>query len=204
MLSHLGAAQTWGALRVVSTLACVLFCGACSSADPDEPGGGDLFGFVGFMLANALGATDGLDPSDAVRGLEDSPDTTPALASASRTPVLDPPGGEEPTGCEVAYSGPVTIVRVRTLAALEQAMADRRPIQIVYSTEDTAVYEDGRVLTSNVAAAGEHLNALGWAQNPMQILGAATGRRASATSYDWSSGSKRTGRRTRRRRGGRR
>ena len=201
MLSHPGTAAM---RRVVSTLACCLFCGACSSPDPEEAGGADVFGFVGFMLANALGATDGRGPADADSAAERVPEATSALASATLPQDPAPPTGEEPTSCEVAYSGPVTIVTVRTLGALARAMADRRPIPIVYSTEDTAAYEDGQVLTSNVEAVGDHLNALGWVQNPMRIAGAGTGVYASAVSYDRSrdsSSSKPKTRRKRRRRG---
>ena len=208
MLSHSGTAAM---RRGVSTLACCLFCVACSSPDPEEAGGADVFGLLGFMLANALGVTDGRGPADADATAERAPEAArEALASATlrqdpqdpQNP--DPPGGEEPTSCEVAYSGPVTIVTVRTPRALARAMADRRPIPIVYSTDDTAAYEDGQVLTSNVEAVGDHLNALGWVQNPMRIAGAGTGVYASAVSYDRSrdsSSSKPKIRRKRRRRG---
>jgi hypothetical protein len=83
----------------------------------------------------------------------------------------------------VPYSGPVTIVPVRTIGALERAMNDRGTIPVVYATEDTAIYQDGRVLTTKVEALGEHLNAVGWVENPMQILGAASGPPAGAA--DW-------------------
>ena len=79
-------------------------------------------------------------------------------------------------------------------------MADRRPIPIVYSTLDTAAYEDGQILTSNVEAVGDHLSELGWVQNPMRIAGAGTGSFASAVSYDRSSDSSRSKPKTRRKR----
>jgi len=80
--------------------------------------------------------------------------------------------GQTGGSCRIPYSGPVAIVAVNTPQALARAIADRPSDQIVYETSDTAVYDDGRVVTTSLANVGEHLNALGWAENPMQILGA--------------------------------
>jgi hypothetical protein len=124
------------------------------------------------MLANVL-ATEERDPADAAGAggaPAGNPEPAPTLAKEEPGPPID----EEPTTCEVPYNGQVTIVSVRNPAALVRAMTDRGPIPIVYSTEDTTIYEDGRVLTWNVEAVGDHLNAVGWVSNPMRILGAGT------------------------------
>jgi hypothetical protein len=39
------------------------------------------------------------------------------------------------------------------------------------------IYADGRAVTSDLAAASGHLNALGWAERPIEIAGAGTSTR---------------------------
>jgi hypothetical protein len=153
-----------------------LFIG-CTPSDAADPGSRSLSSLVGTLLAkaartNADGGSGDVGPPPSRR--------KPTLADADAT-LADT--GEAPSTCEVPYSGPVTIVPVRTIGALERAMNDRGTIPVVYATEDTAIYRDGRVLTTNVEALGEHLNAVGWVENPMQILGSASGPPAGAA--DW-------------------
>lgn len=162
----------------VATLACCILGSACSQPDSDESGGASLSGFVGFLLANVV-ASEQSEPADA--DTDGAPDVPPSFATQEPDLSVD----EEPTSCKIPYNGPVTIVTVRTATALARAMADRGAIPIVYSTEDTAIYEDGRVMTSNVGAVGDHLSAVGWVQNPMQILGAGTSQRTQVASSQW-------------------
>ena len=149
-----GALDFSGA-RLIATLAGCLLAAGCSPSEPGTERGSDLPGFVGFLLANVIS-------SEERPPAESAPTVEPTLATLEPGPVP----AEEPTSCAVPYSGPVTIVTVRNGAALERAMADRS-VPIAYSTEDTVIYEDGRVLTANVEGVGEHLNKVGWAQNPM-------------------------------------
>ena len=83
--------------------------------------------------------------------------------------------------CEIPYRGLVTIIPVRSRNALRRAAADPTPSVLVYSTEDTAIFDDGRVLTADVENVGEDLSAVGWAANQMRILGTTAG--AAAASY---------------------
>lgn len=63
---------------------------------------------------------------------------------------------------------------MRTQYAFSEAVAARDSTALVYATDDTAIYEDGRVLTTRLEDVGEHLTQLGWAGNPMRILGASS------------------------------
>ncbi len=194
MLWHL---DTVSARLAVATLACCILGSACSQPDSDESGGASLSGFVGFLLANVV-ASEESEPADA--DTDGAPDLPPSFATQEPDLSVD----EEPTSCKVPYNGPVTIVAVRTPAALARAMADRGAIPIVYSTEDTAIYEDGRVMTSSLEAVGDHLNAVGWVQNPMRILGAGTSQRTQVASSEWrrNSNSSKPGKRRKKRRRG--
>ena len=83
--------------------------------------------------------------------------------------------------CEIPYRGLVTIIPVRSRNALRRAAADPTASVLVYSTKDTAIFDDGRVLTADVENVGEDLSAVGWAANQMRILGTTAG--AAAASY---------------------
>ena len=179
----------------VLAIACFTLCTACSPSDAAAPGSRSLSALVGRFLAKAAQRNDE-EGSGAAKPTPSHRSPTPARADAA---VAD--AREEPRTCEVPYSGPVTIVPVRTIGALERAMNDRGTIPVVYATEDTAIYQDGRVLTTKVDSLGQHLNTVGWAENPMQILGAASGPPASAADWRTTSNGGSTGkqRRTRRR-----
>lgn len=146
------------------------------------------------LLSNRVGTRDeGTPPPAAPR------DPQPLLAA--ETPVADPP-----ESCRVPYSGPVTIIPVRSSAAIARSLAERREVPVVYETDDTAIWRDGRVMTTDVENLGHHLDALGWAANPMTIAGAGIrpggsnrnlGWNSSTSSFQESDGRKR--KRTRRR-----
>ncbi len=94
---------------------------------------------------------------------------------------------EAPQTCEIPYNGPVTIVRAPTATAFTRAVGDPRRARMVYETDDTAIWEDGRVVTMDVENLGTHLNAVGWASNPMQILGAGARPGGSGQNVGWDS-----------------
>lgn len=112
-----------------------------------------------------------------------------------------------PQTCVVPYNGPVTIIKASSLTAFARGVDDRPRARIVYETEDTAIWEDGRVLTTDVENVGTHLNAVGWASNPMQIMGAGARPGGSRQNLGWASStssfknSNSTKKRKRRRRG---
>lgn len=123
--------------------------------------------------------------------LSGSPETRQEIRAAEDPPPAAEPGlalHAPPQTCTVPYAGPVTIVPVRTPAALQRGVSERRDVALVYETDDTAIWEDGRVLTLDVENLGSHLNAVGWATNPMRILGASTRPGSSGANFGWSSG----------------
>jgi hypothetical protein len=172
---------------LLATCALALALG-CSNGDPGEAKPGTfrvLKAIVTSFLSNSVDAQEagqerGEDKGD--RGLDaqrPAPGPPPTFAS------MEP---EPPKTCVVPYNGPVTIVPVRTSAVLARSVAERRDARLVYETDDTAIWEDGRVLTMNVEDLGTHLNAVGWASNPMQILGASTRPGSSSSNLGWGSG----------------
>jgi hypothetical protein len=90
--------------------------------------------------------------------------------------------------CLVPYRGTVTIIPVRTPAALQRSIDDRPRVPVVYETEDTAIWRDGRVLTLDLENVGSHLNAVGWASNQMEILGTGSRPGGSSANLGWDSG----------------
>ena len=107
-------------------------------------------------------------------------ETDAEAAPAPPPPAAPPPSdwaatADAPETCVIPYSGPVTIIPVRSATAINRATSNRGGVPVVYETEDTAIWEDGRVMTTNMENVGTHLNAVGWSSNPMQIAG--TGQR---------------------------
>jgi hypothetical protein len=102
--------------------------------------------------------------------------------------VAADPEEEAPTTCVIPYDGVVTILPVRSEIHLARAVAATRSATLVYETEDTAIFDDGRILTASVETVGDHLGAVGWVDNPLKIMGASSRRSASAA-YTWSAGS---------------
>ena len=94
---------------------------------------------------------------------------------------------EAPETCEIPYSGPVTVIPVRSAAALARSVADRPSRELVYETEDTAIFEGGRVLTLDMENLGTHLNAVGWSTNPIKIMGAGVRPGGSSRNLGWNS-----------------
>ena len=185
--------------RRVLVVCLVVLILACSRDDApgDRPGTFRVLKAVarGF-LANSV---------EASKELEEGP--LEGLATQlPQAPPLGPLVAEPPETCFVPYNGPVTIIPVRTPAALQRSIDDRRGVSIVYETDDTAIWEDGRVLTMDVENLGTHLNAVGWASNPMRILGASARPGGSVANLGWNSGQtsfkKKAGARKRKRRRG--
>jgi hypothetical protein len=81
----------------------------------------------------------------------------------------------------------VTVIPVRYASQLQRTVAALRAAPLIYQTADTAVFEDGRIVTSEVEHVGAHLNELGWTENPLKISGAAAGAAGTAR-YAWRSG----------------
>lgn len=73
--------------------------------------------------------------------------------------------------------GPVLLVLVESKARVPSAAAGLSRTRRLVDTADTVIYADGRAVTADLAAVSRHLNALGWAERPIQIAGAGTSTR---------------------------
>ena len=69
---------------------------------------------------------------------------------------------------------PVLVVIVESKARVPSAAAGLSSKRRLVDTADTVIYGDGRAVTSDLAALSGHLNALGWAERPIEIAGAGT------------------------------
>jgi hypothetical protein len=176
-------------------LALATSCGSPESSENGEPKPGALRivrAVMTSLLSNSIEARE-QDPAPASADAEAPGPPPPASASA---PVAESSAelgtelganAQVPQTCSVPYNGPVTIVHARSPGAFARSVDDRPRVRMVYETEDTAIWEDGRVLTTDVENLGTHLNAVGWASNPMQILGASARPGASGQNLGWDS-----------------
>jgi hypothetical protein len=119
-------------------------------------------------------------------GSRPEPGPPPAAPGGAGTVAADD-RSQGPETCEIPYNGPVTIIRSPSPSAFARAVDARPRVRLVYETDDTAIWEDGRVLTTDVENLGNHLNAVGWASNPMQIAGASARPGASGRNLGWDS-----------------
>ena len=179
-------------LLVCSASLCLLVIGAgCGGSGDDAEAKPGAARIVRAVLSSLLSNSVEARKSDEA-GLEEPPrgDASRAEAQDARDPRLAA-GNDEglgPERCVVPYNGPVTIIRASTPTAFARSVGGRRHVPLVYETEDTAIWQDGRVLTTDVENLGSHLNAVGWASNPMQIAGASARPGSSGQNLGWDSG----------------
>jgi hypothetical protein len=64
----------------------------------------------------------------------------------------------------------VSLLILDSARKVDEFAAVPRDASIVVRERGLAIFEDGRVVTSDVDAATRHLNALGWADRPMQVV----------------------------------
>jgi hypothetical protein len=72
---------------------------------------------------------------------------------------------------------PVLVVLVESAPKVGPAAAGLSRTPVLVEASDTVIYADGRAVTSDLAAISQHLNALGWAQRKIEIIGAGTSTR---------------------------
>ena len=72
--------------------------------------------------------------------------------------------------CDPA-SSPVMIVVVDSPHQVQSASALWRDTPKVVQEPEVVVFADGRIVTSDPEAAGEHLQSLGWASRKIDIVG---------------------------------
>jgi len=101
------------------------------------------------------------------------------LVVAGALVISSPAGARSPGICSPGnVQGGVSILVVATQQRVHQFAASVRDVRVVRRDSETVLFEDGRVVTSNVEALGPHLNALGWAQRKIAIVGSFSTRRA--------------------------
>jgi hypothetical protein len=76
-----------------------------------------------------------------------------------------------------APSEPVLLVLVERPQQVAGAAAGLSRAMPLVSESDTVIFADGRVVTSDLASASRHLNALGWAERRIEIAGAGASTR---------------------------
>jgi hypothetical protein len=79
--------------------------------------------------------------------------------------------------CNVPSTGPVSLI---ILASSAKVHAYARALKgtVVRQDAKTVIFGDGRVITSDVAAAGRHLNDLGWGARSINVMASFPAARA--------------------------
>jgi len=72
---------------------------------------------------------------------------------------------------------PVLVVLVQSPQQVRSAADGISKAKPLVSEANTVIFADGRVVTSDLAAASDHLNRLGWAKRQIEIAGAGTSTR---------------------------
>jgi len=70
--------------------------------------------------------------------------------------------------CEVS-TGPVSLI-VLASGAKVQAYARTQQGTVARRDAETVIFHDGRVITADIAAAGRHLDALGWGSRDIRVV----------------------------------
>jgi hypothetical protein len=80
--------------------------------------------------------------------------------------------------CRLPPSAPVSLVILQSGQKVRELAASVRDAQVVRHDAETVIFDDGRVITADVSAAGEHLNALGWGARRIDVAVSFPRRRA--------------------------
>jgi hypothetical protein len=129
------------------------------------------------------------------------PAPTPSPAASELAPGFEDPGAANVCPPD---TGPVTVLIVNSERSVKSGAAQYPDLPILHRDPKTVVFEDGRVITSDVEAVSDHLNQLGWSGRPLELVGSMPRQYASSGGGDWrkSSGTKASKPRKRRRRRG--
>ena len=134
-------------------------------------------GFLGAVciLLIAAGATafhlgeEGAKPPRTPAGGVSAPDARRAPRSKAGEQNRAAPS--EPAGICEPGSSPVMIVVVESPEKVKSAAALWKGTPILVEEAHTVVFADGRIVTSRVEAAGDHVQSLGWARRQIEIVG---------------------------------
>jgi hypothetical protein len=80
--------------------------------------------------------------------------------------------------CRLPPNLPVSLVILQNGQKVRELAASVRDARVVRRDANTVVFDDGRVITSDVSAAGDHLNALGWGDRRIDVAVSFPRRRA--------------------------
>ena len=79
--------------------------------------------------------------------------------------------------CEVPSSGPVSLI-ILASGSKVHTYAGTLKGTVVRKDAKTVIFLDGRVITADVAAAGRHLNAMGWGARSINVVASFPAARA--------------------------
>ena len=81
---------------------------------------------------------------------------------------------QESGSCEVVQqTGPVSLLILASGRKVHDLAATVRDSKVLVRDAHTVVFRDGRIITSDVAAVSDHINALGWEQRSINIVASA-------------------------------
>jgi len=88
------------------------------------------------------------------------------------------PGSAAAQTCDARQrgGGSVSIVVLASGERVQKLAATVKSVEIVRRDKETVIFADGRVITSDVEAAGRHLNALGWGHKRIEIAASVPAR----------------------------
>jgi hypothetical protein len=92
-----------------------------------------------------------------------------AVASAQQGEVCERPPDA---------GGPVSLVILASDAKVRALAASVKDTPVVARDAHTVIFADGRVITADVASAGDHLNALGWGHRRIDVSATFPAKRA--------------------------
>jgi len=108
------------------------------------------------------------------------------LALLAQIVFAGPPVARAQAGptCErVASTGPVSLIILQSAKRVRDLAATVRGAEIVEQDAATVVFSDGRVITSDLASATRHLNALGWGSRSIEVVASFPARSARRRSF---------------------
>jgi hypothetical protein len=192
--SDLWSVRALPSLQRLCAISTLVLCLSCSSKD-ETPGetlaGSSLQQVAKQVLAKLL-------PGSAVQAPVEAENEAPAPDPAVE--LQDPGAGNL---CP-PDTGPVTMLIVDSERAVKSGAAQYPDLPVLHRDAETVIFEDGRVITADVEAAGDRLNELGWNGRELQLVSSMPRRYAFSGGGDWRAGSgtgKSKPRKRRRRRG---
>jgi hypothetical protein len=75
----------------------------------------------------------------------------------------------EGTSCDLPANVPVSLIVLQSERKVQELAASVRNASIVRGDRETVIFDDGRVITADVSAAGDHLNELGWGNRRIEF-----------------------------------